>query len=358
VSEVWPHDVVSRLRRAGVDRLRPFKCLLLMPFESRFNVIAEEIHRCLQSFHDSSPAILAPPKINRLDWVTSSGVIQSEIWEELATADLVFCDITGFNPNVMFESGVAAALKRMQQVVFIRDHFSKQQSPFDIAPIRYTEYQLTSEGLPPFREKVTKLIADAYKAFPDDLIETVPVSFPAKIDFQGNHDDPRIYTPPLAHRRVVEGALEFGSLAFFPESWASLGNVPVLHFDLDFEAAFKNPVDKTSWIGVGFRSQSFWANYAHVFYLKQNGAITITQPNEIPPDFYSDECLREETPIDRSAFHHFHVRFTPDLLHLSIDDFSTELKVASLPKVFGAGLIRFQSSRSWAAIKAIRASNI
>jgi len=181
VSEVWPHDVFNRLRRAGVDRLRPFKCLLLMPFESRFNLIAEEIHSCLQEVYDFKPNYISPPKINRLDWVTSSGVIQNEIWEELATADLVFCDITGFNPNVMFECGVAAGLKRMQQVVFIRDHFFKQQSPFDIAPIRYTEYELTSDGLPPFREKVKKLIIDAFKSFPDDLIETIPVSFPANI---------------------------------------------------------------------------------------------------------------------------------------------------------------------------------
>ena len=358
MSEVWPHDVVSRLRRAGVERLRPFKCLLLMPFESRFNAIAEEIHSCLQDFHDRNPNILAPPKINRLDWVTSSGVIQNEIWEELATADLVFCDITGYNPNVMFESGVAAALKRMQQVVFIRDHFFKQQSPFDIAPIRYTEYQLTSDGLPPFREKVKKLIGDAFNAFPDDLIETEPVSFPEKIDFHGNHDNPRIYTPPLAHRRVVDGALEFGSIAFFQESWASLGNVRVLHFDLEFEAAFKNPANDAALIGVGFRSQSFWANYAHLFYLKQNGSITITQPNEIPPEFYTDVHLRGETPIDQSGFHHFHVRFTPDTLLLSIDDFSTVLEVAKLPKLFGPGLIRFQSSLSWAAIKEIRALEI
>lgn len=34
-SDVWPLDVVNRLHNAGVDRERPFKCLLLMPFENR-----------------------------------------------------------------------------------------------------------------------------------------------------------------------------------------------------------------------------------------------------------------------------------------------------------------------------------
>ncbi len=360
MSEVWPLDVIDRLRKAGVDRLRPFKCLLLMPFESRFNQVAEEIHNCLLEVHGLDPKVLGMPLpiINRLDWVTSSGVIQNEIWEEVSNADLIFCDITGYNPNVMFESGVAAALKRMPQVVFIRDHFFKQQSPFDIAPIRYTEYQLTSDGLPKFRDKVKKLINDAFKAFPDDLIETIPVAFPASIDFQGNHDDLRIYTPPLAHRRVIDGALEFGSLAFFPESWASLGNARILQFDLEFEAAFRNPASDKAWIGVGFRSQHFYANFSHLLYITQNGAITITQPNEIGPAFYTDENLRGPTPIDELAFHHFHIRFTQDILLLELDDFSTSLDVAKLPKVFGPGLIRFQSCLSWMAIRGIRASAI
>jgi hypothetical protein len=360
MSEVWPLDVVNRLRKAGVDRSRPFKCLLLMPFEGRFDRIAGEINACLQEFQRNIPPTFGEylPKIDRLDWVTSSGVVQNEIWEKIASADLIFCDITGYNPNVMFESGVAAALKRMPQVVFIRDHFFNQQSPFDIAPIRYTEYELTSDGLPRFHAKVMKLIVDAFTAFPDDLIETVPTSFPATIDFQGNHDDLRIYTPPFAHRRVVDGALEFGSLYVFSESWASMGNERIMHFDLEFEAAFRNPVDDRAWIGVGFRSQHFYANYSHLLRLNPNGFINIAQPNEIPPDFYTDKPLRGATPIDRTGFHHFHIRFTHDMLLLEVDDFSTTLDVANLPKVFGPGLIRFQSSLSWAAIKEIRASAI
>jgi hypothetical protein len=330
-----------------------------MPFESRFNVIAEEISSCLKEVHDSSLKIfsMSLPEIKRMDWVTSSGAIQNEIWEEIARADLIFCDITGYNPNVMFENGVAAALKRMTQVVFIRDKFFKQQSPFDIAPIRYTEYELTSDGLPRFRDKVKKLIDDTFKGFPDDLIETIPISFPANIDFQGNHDDLRIYTPPSAHRRVVDGALEFGSIFVFSESWASLGNVRVLNFDLEFEAAFRNPASDEAWIGVGLRSQHFYANFAHLLYLKKDGSIVLTQPNEIAPTFYTDKQLRGTTRIDLSGFHHFHIRFTQDILLLEIGDFSISLEVARMPKVFGPGLIRFQSSLSWMAIKGIRASN-
>jgi len=278
-SEVWPLDVVNRLHNAGVDRERPFKCLLLMPFEDRFNPIADEIRNCLDEVKNLHPDIFGIwlSQITRLDWFTSSGVIHNEIWEKVVDADLVFCDITGYNSNVMFESGVAAALKKMQQVVFIRDHSFKEKSPFDISPIRYTEYDLSWEGLPKFHHKVIALIYDAYKAFPDNLIDTAQVPFPAIIDFEGNHDDLRIYTPPLAHRRVIDGALEFGAhtMLFFPESWASLGNIKIQHFDLEFDAAFRDP-EKSAWIGVALRSEHFYANFGHLFYLREDGAIIVT----------------------------------------------------------------------------------
>jgi hypothetical protein len=187
---------------------------------------------------------------------------------------------------------------------------------------------------------------------PNDLI-----SFPANIDFQGNNDDIRIFTPPLAHRRVIDGALEFGSLVSFPHSWASLGNIRILCFDLEFEAAFRNTMND-GWMGVGFRSQSYFANFEHLFYLKQNGAILLTQPDETAPNFYTDKLLRAPVLIDQIGFHSFHVRFTPDTLLLSIDNFSISLDVMKLPKVLGPGLIRFQSCLSWMTIKKIRASTI
>ncbi len=50
-------------------------------------------------------------KVDRLDWLTSTGIIHSEIWQKIIEADLIFVDITGYNPNVMFELGVVSAWK-------------------------------------------------------------------------------------------------------------------------------------------------------------------------------------------------------------------------------------------------------
>jgi hypothetical protein len=360
MSDIWPNDVVKKIKNKNIDRIRPFKCVLLMPFETRFNKIAELIQNRFNEIFKNNHGILGfqEAKINRLDWVISTGVIHYEIWQEILSADLIFCDITGYNPNVMFEAGVAAALKNIPKVVFIRDHFFRQQAPFDLAPIRYTEYELTSDGIPAFQEKIDTLFKNSFIAFPDSIIESEPIYFPAEINFQGNNDDSRIYTPPFSHRRIFDSSLEFGSLYTFTESWASLGNTHIQCFNLEFDGSFSNSIDDGAWIGVGLRSQHPFANFGHILYLKLNGAIIITEPNEIPPDFYSDKVLRNPTPIDSLIFHHFLIQFSQDKLKLSIDDFFAQKEIADFPKVFGNGLIRFQSWLSWMKIRNLKVSSI
>jgi hypothetical protein len=85
-----------------------------------------------------------------------------------------------------------------------------------------------------------------------------------------------------------------------------------------------------------------------------NGKIIITEPNEDPPRFYADRTLREVTPIDLEAYHEFSVRFDDSLLRIKVDDFSKTFRLAGMKKVFGPGLIRFQSSRTWMALRHIR----
>jgi len=324
-----------------------------MPFESRFNAVADvikaELFASFEGFRNFGFEQL--PHIQRLDWVTSSGVIQQEIWKEISDADLVFCDITGYNANVLFESGIAAAWKRIEQVVFIRDYFYKGQSPFDLAPIRYTEYMLTTDGIEEFRLKIRRLATDAIIAFPDSQGSATPVHCPAHIDFDSGHDDPRLYTPPFAHRRLVDKKLEFGSLSFFSHSWASVGKQPLSTFSLRFNASFSNPQPGPSWIGVGCRSQNHFANFAHILYLMRDGGILMTEPNETPPHFYRDVQLREPTPLDISIDHEFFISFDNERLRIAVNEFKTEFDLARMPKVFGPGLIRLQSSRCWMALR-------
>lgn len=86
---------------------------LARPYESEdhFGHVLAELH---------TPAIsqagydVIPPKVE------NSEVIQAEIIKNLATADLVVCDISTLNPNVIFELGIRVALDG--PVAMIRDN--------------------------------------------------------------------------------------------------------------------------------------------------------------------------------------------------------------------------------------------
>lgn len=363
MSHVWPHDEELRLTGAGSDAIRPFKCLLLMPFESSFDEVArivrDTVSATIEQLSEAFNQHL--PQIDRIDWVTSSAAIQQEIWQKIWEADLVFCDITGFNPNVMFEFGVCAAWKNMRNVVLIRDASVQQSHVFNIQPIRYTAYQLqTDEGRSKFQREVSQLTDHAIISFPDSEGTAPEIISSLQLDFSGNRDDARIYTPPFAHRRMIDGALEFGSRTHFPHSWASIGKRKFKNFSLEFVAQFRNQMDQLAYIGVGLRSQNFYVQYAHFLYLTTEGRIIIANPTEDSKNFYySETTLRPAMKIDLEGDHYFRVLFNDSILECQVDDYvAPPVNVVTMPKVFGEGLVRFQSHRSWMRIKRIEVRDL
>ena len=350
--DVWPYDVKRELEATPRDRIRPFKCLLLMPFDQSFDPLVQLLKEVLENQNEKFRMPL--PEIRRLDWVTSSNVIHGEIWQEILEADLVFCDITGLNPNVMFELGVSAAWKEKHHVVLIKDKKVAQQGAFNIAPIRYTEYDLSYPAVNQFRSKALRLVEQALISFPDGLLDKPDIQFPLDLDFVSGRDDPRICTPPFAHRRVIGGYLEFGSLFSYAHSWASIGKERIKFFKLEFDAKFSNPSSPAPKIGIAVRSHHYFANYGHNISLMGDGSIWITKPNEIPEAFYEDEKLRDATPLDLKNTFHFTVEWSETSYSFSLDDFSYSIALSDMKKQFDAGLIRFQSARSWMAISSIQ----
>lgn len=62
------------------------------------------------------------------------GHIHAQMFERIVDADLVVADISGTNPNVFYELGVAHAL-RERTVMVVREDFAGR-IPFDVAPYR------------------------------------------------------------------------------------------------------------------------------------------------------------------------------------------------------------------------------
>lgn len=108
------------------------KIFVIMPFNKIFDdiwdniklaakeaVLGEEIHCC------------------RLDEIKSAGRISDNLILEIEKSALCIADITGNNPNVMWEVGYAMALNK--PILFISQ--SLESTPFDIKDMRIIRYE-------------------------------------------------------------------------------------------------------------------------------------------------------------------------------------------------------------------------
>ena len=90
-------------------------------------------------------------------------MIQSAILQNLYENDVVICDVSGLNPNVMLEAGLRLSTKK--PTVIITDRI--QKPPFDISNIGYLNYQkdLEYNAIEDFIEKLSIKIRDVHEAF-------------------------------------------------------------------------------------------------------------------------------------------------------------------------------------------------
>jgi len=80
--------------------------------------------------------------VTRADKISKSGRITVQVFDELATSDLVIGDLTGLNPNVMYEMGVRLSLG----TPFIQLAKEEQDLPFDTSDFRTIFYRTDDLG--------------------------------------------------------------------------------------------------------------------------------------------------------------------------------------------------------------------
>jgi len=98
------------------------------PADSVVDYGGDESHFAHVLKHLIEPAVSAEGYTVIPPLIDNSEIIQGEIIRHLATADLVLCDISGWNANVFFELGIRVALDR--PVALIRDSLT-ETIPFD-----------------------------------------------------------------------------------------------------------------------------------------------------------------------------------------------------------------------------------
>jgi hypothetical protein len=74
----------------------------------------------------------------RADDIKSTRVIIQDIWKSVCEARVVLADLTGLNPNVMYELGIAHTVGK--ETILIYQQNTEIKFPFDLAHIRRIEY--------------------------------------------------------------------------------------------------------------------------------------------------------------------------------------------------------------------------
>jgi hypothetical protein len=86
----------------------------------------------------------------------TTSVIYEDILSEIEKAAVVICDISGRNPNVFYELGIAHTLKRSSTIMLTHDEVT--ESPFDIQHFRIFSYENSMPGQKQLTDKLDKCL--------------------------------------------------------------------------------------------------------------------------------------------------------------------------------------------------------
>lgn len=92
----------------------------------------------------------------RADNIASTAVVYDDILQGIRNSDIVIADISGQNPNVMYELGIAHSLRQQTTIVITQDNVSN--SPFDIKHFRIISYENSMQGSNTLKNKLRSVI--------------------------------------------------------------------------------------------------------------------------------------------------------------------------------------------------------
>lgn len=105
-------------------------CFVVMPFDSLFQIQYERVIR---------PAVEELGlKCVRGDELYSKPQVMSDIWRSIRTSRLIIAELTGKNPNVFYEIGLAHAIGK--PIILLTRN--ENDVPFDLKSLRYRYYNV------------------------------------------------------------------------------------------------------------------------------------------------------------------------------------------------------------------------
>jgi len=111
-------------------------CFVLMPFKEEQNEIYKNVIK---------PTVEKKGYIcHRADDIYKSTPIMKDILENIKKANIIIGDLTGRNPNVFYELGMAHLIKYPERVILLTKF--DEDIPFDLASFRHIKYNNTMAG--------------------------------------------------------------------------------------------------------------------------------------------------------------------------------------------------------------------
>lgn len=118
---------------------------MIMPFNDE--VAEQAYNHCIKGVCESHGLIIK--KANEMFTVNP---IWDDIMREIQRANVIIVDISGRNPNVFYELGIAHTLKQGQTIVITHDNYDT--TPFDVAHFRILRYENTIDGVKKFESQL------------------------------------------------------------------------------------------------------------------------------------------------------------------------------------------------------------
>jgi nucleoside 2-deoxyribosyltransferase len=119
-------------------------CFVLMPFNDKLREVYDKAIKpaCVKAGFES----------RRVDELKGTFNINRKIIEHIFSSDAIVADLTGWNPNVFYEMGVAHAIDN-KTIMIIQE---KENLPFDVSAYRSVLYDHTEAGLEKLSENITE----------------------------------------------------------------------------------------------------------------------------------------------------------------------------------------------------------
>ena len=115
---------------------------IMMPFERSFDPVYQAIQSACKNEGLES---------RRVDQIYTPTPVVRDIFSTIAQSRMVISDLTGRNPNVLYETGLAHALNR--HVIMIAQN--KADIPFDLDHIRFFPYLPNEEGFDKLKSELS-----------------------------------------------------------------------------------------------------------------------------------------------------------------------------------------------------------